>query len=58
MVLNVFGLVVVIIFYIIIFVIGLWVVCWIKGEINSENVMFVGRNIGIFVGVFIMIGIC
>lgn len=56
MVVNVFGFVVVIVFYVLIFVFGLWVVRKNKGEIKSENIMLVGWNINFFVGMFIMIG--
>lgn len=51
---NIVGVVFIVVFYLLIFFVGLWVVCWWKE--GEEEVMLVGRSIGIFVGIFIMIG--
>lgn len=51
---NIVGFVVIIVFYFLILIVGLWVVCCCKE--GEEEVMLVGRSIGIFVGIFIMIG--
>lgn len=51
---NVPGLIAIILFYLIILGIGLWAAWRRKGEVNTEEVMLAGRDIGIFVGILTM----
>jgi len=59
MVVNIAGLIAVIIFYVLILVVGILAGRKSKSTANnvdSEEVMVAGRNIGLFVGVFTMTG--
>lgn len=57
--LNVWGLVAIIVFYLLILAVGIWAGRKSKtsgAEADSEDVMLAGRNIGLVVGVFTMTG--
>jgi len=61
MTINIAGVFSVIIFYIIILIVGIWAGRKKKtdgtgDELETEEVMLAGRNIGIFVGIFTMTG--
>jgi len=59
MVVNIAGLIAVIIFYVLILVVGILAGRKSKStenNVDSEEVMVAGRNIGLFVGVFTMTG--
>lgn len=59
MTVNIPGVISVVIFYIIILAVGIWAGRKKKSdnnELETEEVMLAGRNIGIFVGIFTMTG--
>lgn len=59
MAVNIAGVFSVVIFYIIILIVGIWAGRKKKSdnnELETEEVMLAGRNIGLFVGIFTMTG--
>lgn len=59
MAVNVWGIVAIVVFYVIIFVIGVWAGRKSKGigkNANAEDLMLAGRNIGPFLGIFTLTG--
>lgn len=56
---DVAGLISVVVFYLLILAVGIWAGRKNKksaGNESSEDVMLAGRNLGVFVGIFTMIG--
>jgi high affinity choline transporter 7 len=54
---DVSGLIAIIVFYLLILIVGMWAARKSTGN-DTEDVMLAGRNIGVFVGIFTMTGVC
>lgn len=53
---HVLGVAAIIFFYVLILAVGIWAGRKSKGQVNSEEVMLAGRNIGLIVSIFTMTG--